>query len=144
MTEFTPITSALGGILIGLAAALLLYAHGRIAGISGIINGVIDKTTTEESIWRSAFIVGIITTGFALSFAYPHLFETTVFRSIWAIGLAGFLVGLGTRLGNGCTSGHGVCGLSRLSFRSLFATISFILSGVLTVLVIRIIFGGNL
>lgn len=136
MADANLIGGIIGGFLIGIAAALLLWANGRIAGISGILGGVILPAPAVERPWRSAFLLGLI--GGAASYAMitgklPIELETNVLGLI----AAGLLVGVGTRLGSGCTSGHGVCGLARRSPRSLTATLTFIISGVITVYLFR-------
>jgi uncharacterized protein len=133
--------SAFGGILIGLSAVLLMAALGRIAGISGIASGLLSDSVAGDRAWRVAFIVGLI--------AAPLLLQTVhgdsgigLPKVAWPwMALAGLLVGFGTRLGSGCTSGHGVCGLARLSPRSLAATVVFIACGMATVYVARHLFG---
>ena len=143
METFTPIASLIGGILIGLSASALLFLDGRIAGVSGIVGGLVSPAKNDVG-WRAAFVIGLITGGTLLRFFSPHLFEIAIERSAMAFAVAGFLVGFGSRLGNGCTSGHSVCGVSRLSPRSLVATAVFILVGALTVYVISHVFGGRL
>lgn len=137
MTEFTPYAALAGGALIGAAAVLLMAANGRIAGISGIVDGVL--TPTGEGVgWKSAFLVGLIAAPIIYGLAtgamphadYPHALPMMV--------VGGLLVGFGTRLGGGCTSGHGVCGMARLSKRSLAATATFMAAGIATVLVVRL------
>ena len=124
-----------GGALIGLAATLLLWSIGRIAGISGIVNGIVEGTRGDRD-WRIAFIAGMMIAGaVALQFLPgPARAQTGATPLLLA---AGFLVGFGTRMGNGCTSGHGVCGLGRLSRRSLAAVATFMAAGMATVLVVR-------
>lgn len=141
MNDFTPLPSLLGGILIGLAATMLLAWNGRIAGISGIFGGVLLPKTGEVS-WRALFLAGLVGGGFLLRAFHPGAFPAEASGSLPVIAIAGLLVGFGTRLGSGCTSGHGVCGLSRLSARSLVATLSFMATGALTVFVISKFFGG--
>lgn len=119
-----------GGALIGIASALLLLAHGRVAGISGILGGVLPPTGTDRS-WRIAFLAGLALAGVTGAFVAPAAVGASV-RSYPVVIVAGLLVGFGTRLGNGCTSGHGVCGLARLSRRSLAAVLTFMLTGALT------------
>ena len=133
-------TGLLGGVLIGCAAVLLLWSIGRIAGISGIVNGVASAASGDRA-WRIAFLGGMtIVGGVLLLFvpAPPPRFQTGPASLLLA---AGFLVGFGTRLGNGCTSGHGVCGLGRFSKRSLAAVVTFVAAGMATVFVMRHVLG---
>jgi len=130
MAAFTPWSALAGGALIGLAAGLFVVANGRIAGISGIVAGMLTKKTRTEG-WRMAFLAGLIGSPLLFSLFYP-LPEITVQTSWPVIILAGLLGGAGTRLGSGCTSGHGVCGLSRFSMRSLVATLTFMAVGIVT------------
>jgi uncharacterized protein len=141
MENFTPVPSLIGGLMIGLAAAGLLLCDGQVAGISGIVAGVLRPVRTEIA-WRLCFIAGMLAGGVALRIYMPHAFTFTVARSAGAIALAGLLVGFGTRLGNGCTSGHGVCGVSRLSPRSISATLTFIAVGAAVVYLVNHLFGG--
>ena len=132
---YTPSTSLAGGILIGAAAAMLVLLNGRVAGISGIVGGLL-KPARGEVAWRAAFVIGLVGAPlvYRLASAAPQL---RIDASYGALVLAGLLVGFGTRLGSGCTSGHGVCGLSRLSLRSLVATLAFMGAGFATVFVVR-------
>lgn len=142
MENFTPWTSLAGGALIGLAAAILLYVNGRIAGISGIVNGLLSPSAGEIA-WRAAFLVGLICGGawFISGAPLPFIPRSEFPLSFLLTG--GFLVGFGTRLGSGCTSGHGVCGISRLSPRSMLATVLFVAAGMLaTTLLTRPFAGG--
>ena len=143
MEHFTPVASLIGGILIGLSAALLLWADGKIAGISGIIGGLL-RPVDQDTRWRASFVVGLLFGGFALFLIEPSYYTISISRGTGALILAGMLVGFGTRLGNGCTSGHGVCGMSRGSVRSLVATITFMITGIVTVYVVNHILGGTL
>ncbi len=131
----------LGGMLIGAAAVLLLSTLGRIAGISGIIGNLLPLPRVNASFemgWRLAFLLGLITVGVVARLVYPPaLTDNAVSTSTLTLVVAGLLVGFGTRLGSGCTSGHGVCGVSRLSPRSLIATVTFITFGALTVALVR-------
>jgi len=128
----------LGGALIGISATLVLLSHGRIAGISGIIGGVLDPTTeSSERRWRVVFLLGLLLGGLPFLLLMPARFELGVERAPALVVLAGLLVGWGTRLGSGCTSGHGVCGMSRLSPRSVVATLTFIVAGATTVALMR-------
>ena len=139
--SFTPIPSLLGGMLLGIAAALYALLHGRILGISGIVSGLMHPKEGDRA-WRIALILGLITAPLlaALFFEIRPIVE--VDADWFAVLLAGVLVGFGTQYGSGCTSGHGICGLSRLSPRSLVATLSFMAAGFLTVYVIRHLIGG--
>ena len=132
-TEFTPVAALLGGMLIGLAATLLYAGIGRIAGISGILNNAIERRA--ERGWRIAFLLGLVVAAGAWSW-FAGLPARSGFPLGWLL-LAGALVGFGTRLGNGCTSGHGICGLARLSPRSLLAVLAFMGSGIGTVYLLR-------
>jgi len=143
MEDFTPLSATLGGALIGLSASLLLLANGRIAGISGIVGGLLRPTPGDSS-WRLAFVGGLLFAGLALSFVMPDSIAGPSERSLGAVAAAGLIVGFGVRLGNGCTSGHGVCGLSRFSKRSLVATLTFMGTGVLTAVAIQLGLGGTL
>jgi len=136
--------SLLGGALIGLSAASLMFFKGKIAGISGIVGGGLSSTARGDAIWRVAFIGGLVLGGLAVFALLPATFAFTVDRSLWAVAIAGLLVGVGTRLGNGCTSGHGVCGVSRFSPRSILATVTFIFTGGVAVFVTNQLFGGSL
>lgn len=131
----------LGGILIGLSATLLLLFNGRIAGISGILNGLIQNSRSSDSWWRISFLFGLMGAGALMM----HLLgrETTSAASWPMLVIGGVLVGFGTRMGNGCTSGHGVCGLGRLSKRSFLAVIMFMLTAFITVFITRHIFGAG-
>lgn len=137
---FTPWSSLTGGILIGLAATLLLLLNGRIAGISGILGGLLRPTPGEIG-WRAAFVIGMVAAPF-LWLIFDTLPPIRIVASYPTLIVAGLLVGISTRYGSGCTSGHGVCGLSRLSPRSLVATLCFMTSGFITVFVVRHWLGG--
>lgn len=143
MTHFTPYASLLGGALIGLAAAAMLLVNGKIAGISGMLGGVLQPRAGDTA-WRVLFLGGLVAGGALMFLIQPGAFAMDLDRSLLAIAAAGVLVGAGTRLGNGCTSGHGVCGISRLSRRSIVATVTFIAAGAVTVLLVRVGFGGVL
>lgn len=140
MHNFTPLPSLIGGILIGLSASIMLLMTGQVTGISGILGGAITKPR-QEGAWRIAFLVGLLFAGVVGVLVAPAEFVNTTGRSILMLVGAGFLVGFGTRLGNGCTSGHGVCGISRFSPRSLVATLSFIATGMLAVWLVRAVGG---
>ena len=132
-TEFTPLPALLGGALIGLAATLLYAGIGRIAGISGILGNAFEQAV--ERGWRVAFLLGLIG-GAGAWFTFSDAPVRQGFPLPWLLA-AGLLVGFGTRLGNGCTSGHGICGLARLSRRSLVAVLAFMASGIATVYLLR-------
>jgi uncharacterized membrane protein YedE/YeeE len=136
-TVFTPVTALAGGVLIGFAALLLYALLGRIAGISGILNNAIE--TRGDRGWRIAFLLGMVAAATAW-FAFDGAAPRTGFPLPWLLA-AGVLVGFGTRIGSGCTSGHGVCGLARLSRRSLVATLAFMGAGIATVFVLRHVLG---
>jgi uncharacterized membrane protein YedE/YeeE len=143
MEHFTPITSLAGGLLIGLASAGMLVLNGRIAGISGITGGAL-KLAKGDSLWRLLFVAGLLVGGFAYHAFAPGAFAMTLERSSAALVAAGLLVGFGTQMGNGCTSGHGICGLSRFSVRSLVAVVAFMATAAATVFVVTRVFGGAL
>ena len=130
MDHFTPVASLIGGAMIGLAASLLLLGDGRIAGISGIVGGLLNPAAGDTA-WRVLFVAGLAVGGLGLRLVDPALLRMDLDRSAGALVTSGLLVGFGTALGNGCTSGHGVCGLSRGSSRSLVATLTFMATGVL-------------
>jgi uncharacterized membrane protein YedE/YeeE len=138
--NFTPWSSLAGGVLIGLAAALFVLMNGRIAGISGVLGGLLQPRAGDIA-WRLAFVAGILLapTLYGIVTALP---AATIEADYPVLIAAGLLVGVGTRFGSGCTSGHGVCGLSRLSPRSLVATMSFMAAGFATVFVTRHLLGA--
>ena len=138
--HFTPSAALAGGLLIGLAAALLLSFNGRIAGISGIMGGLLARPRAEEFGWRAAFVLGLLLAP-ALYRLFADLPESRIDAGWPALIAAGLMVGYGSRLGSGCTSGHGVCGLSRMSPRSLVATLTFMAAGFVTVFVARHVLG---
>lgn len=135
-TSFTPVASLAGGVLIGLSAALLWATHGRIGGITGIVAGLLRPRGADLE-WRLLFVAGLLGGGRLIAWAWPAAFAAHVPRSPIALVVGGLLVGFGTRLGNGCTSGHGVCGVARLSPRSIVATLVFLLAGIATVAIMR-------
>ncbi len=142
MTEFTPLASLLGGAMIGLAAILLMAFHGRIAGMTGILSGLLPPLSNDWA-WRAAFIAGVIVAPaliIIVAEASTVPFESPV-PTPWLI-IGGLIVGIGVHFGGGCTSGHGVCGLARLSPRSIAATLIFMASTALTVFVVRHLLGG--
>src|SRR5262245_31187288 len=133
----------LGGALIGLAAAVLLLFSGRVAGVSGIAAGILTPRD-RDVLWRVAFVGGLVAGGVIVSLVRPDALTWTAPRSSAALAAAGVLVGVGTSLANGCTSGHGVCGVSRLAPRSIVATMTFVGTGMLATFAINRIFGGSL
>ncbi len=148
MENFTPISATMGGLLIGLSATMLLLLQGRIAGISGIIGGLLPPKSNDSS-WRLLFVIGLVA-GAGLYFVLggdvtgininPYALGDGSHMTLLVVG--GLLVGLGTQIGSGCTSGHGVCGLGRFSARSLVATLTFMAVAAATVFIIRSITGG--
>ena len=139
MEDVNWVNGLIGGILIGLSATVLLGFNGRIAGISGIVNGAIAFSKLE--IWRWLFIVGMLLGGILYEYGLaPQPTPSAQFTPV-AMILGGFLVGVGTRMGSGCTSGHGVCGLGRLSLRSLVAVLTFMITAILTVFIVRHVLG---
>jgi uncharacterized membrane protein YedE/YeeE len=135
--NFTPIPAFLGGILIGLAVIILLVGNGRLAGISGIVDNLFfSKNNRLDNI---LFIVGVILGPIIYQAITKSIIPFSITTSIPVIILGGIFVGMGTKIGSGCTSGHGICGISRFSIRSIVATLVFLTTGVLTVLVMRII-----
>ena len=141
MEGFTPVNALVGGALIGASASLLLLLNGRIAGISGILGGLLAPPSRETG-WRAAFVAGLVLAPLAYAGLGGRLPPVTVGASFPLLILAGLLVGFGTRLGTGCTSGHGVCGLGRGSSRSLAATCTFMAVAILTVLAARHLAGA--
>jgi len=135
--------SLLGGGLIGIAVTLMLLFNGRVTGISGIISSSLTKPNRDTS-WRWLFLGGLIAGGVLIQALQPELFLNISDRNYAMILLAGLFVGYGTVMGSGCTSGHGICGMSRFSMRSILATLTFMLFGFLTVQVVRLVAGGGL
>ncbi|MGL4263182.1 MAG: YeeE/YedE family protein [Afipia sp.] len=142
MHNLTPLSGLLGGALIGLAAALLMLLTGRIAGISGIFGGLLSPAASDRG-WRIAFIAGLIAAPLIASFVTGATLPSPAMpASLIVIIIAGLLVGFGSRMGGGCTSGHGVCGIARLSARSLIATAIFMAAAIITVAIARHLIGG--
>lgn len=135
------IGSVLGGVLIGVAVTIMLLFNGRVTGISGIVAASLSKPTRDGA-WRLLFLAGMLFGGAVVHFMRPDLFSNVTGRGYGSILVAGFLVGYGTVMGSGCTSGHGICGVSRLSLRSLLATLTFLLAGFITVQAIQFFSGG--
>jgi uncharacterized protein len=140
-THFTPWTSLAGGLLLGLAAALFILFNGRVLGISGILGGLLAPRSSDTG-WRLSFLLGLLAAPLVAGLLAPEGFlkAPRIDAGYGLVVLAGLLVGVGTRYGSGCTSGHGVCGLSRLSPRSLVATLAFMATGFLVVFLIRHVF----
>jgi uncharacterized membrane protein YedE/YeeE len=136
MENFTPLSATAGGVLIGISVTLLLLFNGRIGGVSGIMNGALFAPKGDR-MWRLTFLAGLVLGAFIFHLLAP---DFTVLRQgypLLLLGLGGFLIGLGTRMGGGCTSGHGICGIANLSIRSLIATLTFMATGMITVFTIR-------
>jgi len=148
MENFTPLSATIGGILIGLAATMLLLTQGRIAGISNIVGGLLE-TNEDDRLWRILFIVGLIVGSSTYVFFGENTsnininpFQLNDKNHMFFMILGGLLVGFGSQIGSGCTSGHGVCGLGRFSMRSLTATITFMVTAGITVFVVRSLTGA--
>ena len=143
IVNFTPISALIGGALIGSAAVLLFLLNGRIAGVSGIAGRLLDReihNRRDEIAWRGLFLVGLVIGAGVYSLWMPVTIHLNA--SVGLLTIAGLLVGFGTQLGSGCTSGHGVCGIARLSPRSIVATLVFMASAMITVFVMRHVVGG--
>jgi uncharacterized membrane protein YedE/YeeE len=140
ITSFTPMEALLGGSMIGIAAVALMAFHGRIAGMTGILTGVILPNGDWD--WRLAFLVGAIAAPIAIALLTGSTLPLQADIPAWAIALGGLLVGIGVTFGGGCTSGHGVCGIARLSGRSIIATVTFMAATFVTVFVVRHVLGG--
>jgi uncharacterized membrane protein YedE/YeeE len=141
MDNFTPVSAAIGGALIGLSAVLLMAFTGRIAGISGIFAGLINPQTTDRA-WRAAFIGGLVAAPLAAAVIGHTVPTPRMPGSYITVVIGGLLVGYGTRLGSGCTSGHGICGIARLSPRSIVATGVFMMAAIIVVALTHHVFGG--
>lgn len=139
--EFTPLLSTIGGALIGLSASAMLLVEGRVAGISGIVGGLFAPKAGDIG-WRLAFVAGLMLAGLGAALVAPQLMAVEVVRAPWMLIVAGLLVGVGTRIGNGCTSGHGVCGLSRQSPRSLASVVTFMVVGAVVAAAVGRLGGG--
>ena len=136
LVNFTPLTALIGGGMIGLAALALMAVKGRVMGIRGILGSLIRPDATDSNGWRLAFVAGAMLAPLTLGLFHIDI-EITPVASGWVLPLAGLLVGFGAALGSGCTSGHGICGLARLSPRSLVAVTTFMLTAVITVYLVR-------
>lgn len=144
MNHFTPLASLLGGILIGVSAVVLLFLNGRIAGISGITAGLLSFSgQSPDRGWRIAFVIGLVAAPLTLMLINGNRPDIAFVVPLPLMLLAGVLVGFGTVLGNGCTSGHGICGIARLSSRSIIATAAFMMTGIATTFVVQhLLLGG--
>jgi uncharacterized protein len=141
VTEFTPLAGLFGGVLIGLAAVLLMGGIGRIAGISGIFGGLLTAMPDSDVPWRATFVAGLILGSLAVvALGGFDLADLWFPPSLLVVAAGGLLVGIGTKLGGGCTSGHGVCGLARLSGRSMTATVTFLVVAIVVVFLTRHVF----
>ena len=136
MTEFEILMPLTGGILIGIAASMMLLFNGKVAGVSGIFGGMLFQQGNERA-WQLSFIAGLIAGGILLYITNTEFFENSSGRGLLTATIAGLLVGIGTRVGGGCTSGHGVCGIGRLSGRSLVATVTFMFAGMVIVALVQ-------
>ncbi|HEX7604674.1 MAG TPA: YeeE/YedE thiosulfate transporter family protein [Polyangiaceae bacterium] len=141
MSDFTPFSALAGGALLGLSASLLLWHQGRVAGISGILDSFLAEPKQSLG-WRLPFLAGLVVAGFVASLFVPRAFGAPI-QGVVPLALAGVLVGFGSRLGNGCTAGHAISGLSRLSVRSAVATTTFIAAGMITTYVTFHLGGGS-
>jgi len=143
MENFTPYSAFLGGALIGTAATLMLWVNGRITGISGILGGVLFPVKSD-ALWRTLFIAGLLSGAVVYTVINGSPIDLQIQATPVLTIVAGFLVGFGTRLGSGCTSGHGICGIARVSKRSFAATTVFFATAIVTVFLVRQVLGGSL
>ena len=141
--SFTPLASLAGGVMIGVAALLLMLVHGRVMGVSGILGGLIVPSDKSDVRWRLLFVIGVLAGPFAIMALTGGPVERTPVASGFTLPIAGFLVGLGTAIGAGCTSGHGICGLARLSIRSAVAVGMFMGTAIVTVYIVRHMLQGG-
>ncbi|MES2681917.1 MAG: YeeE/YedE thiosulfate transporter family protein [Pseudomonadota bacterium] len=135
--DFTPVTGLLGGLMIGLAAIILLLGSGRIAGVSGVLAGAMGQASAGDRQWRWFFLAGLVIGGLLYLSFNDFQWGAAAATPAWPVLIGALLVGFGTRMGNGCTSGHGICGISRFSVRSVVATLTFMVAGFITVFVAR-------
>ena len=135
--SFTPMASLVGGVIIGVAALLLMLLHGRVMGMSGILGGIVRPAARDDVPWRLLFVVGALLGPLAVIYLVGRPVDVVPVASGLVLPVAGFLVGLGTAIGSGCTSGHGICGLARLSMRSAAAVGMFMITAVVTVYIVR-------
>ncbi|MEK9935411.1 MAG: YeeE/YedE family protein [Rhodobiaceae bacterium] len=141
--SFTPLASLAGGVMIGVAALLLMLVHGRVMGVSGILGGLIVPSDKSDVRWRVLFVIGVLAGPFVIMALTGAPVERTPVASGFTLPIAGFLVGLGTAIGAGCTSGHGICGLARLSIRSAVAVGMFMGAAIVTVYIVRHLVQGG-
>ncbi|MEK9854807.1 MAG: YeeE/YedE thiosulfate transporter family protein [Rhodobiaceae bacterium] len=141
--SFTPLASLAGGVMIGVAALLLMLVHGRVMGVSGILGGLIVPSDKSDVRWRVLFVIGVLAGPFVIMALTGAPVERTPVASGFTLPIAGFLVGLGTAIGAGCTSGHGICGLARLSIRSAVAVGMFMGTAIVTVYIVRHMLQGG-
>jgi len=141
-TELTPVASLFGGVLVGMAVVLMMAGTGRVAGISGIVSRLLPPRVAGDVMERVAFIVGLVVAPLVFIFSTGQSVEQFISSNVVLLVLAGVLVGFGSVWGNGCTSGHGVCGMARLSKRSITATVVFTLAGMIAVFIVRHVIGG--
>ncbi|MBL4743337.1 MAG: YeeE/YedE family protein [Cycloclasticus sp.] len=142
MENFTPYSALAGGILIGISASILMYLNGRVAGISGIVSGIFNNPSRQEKLWRLAFVVGLVGGAFVYAYFFPVVVAPREYMTTALLVVGGLIVGVGTAMGGGCTSGHGVCGISRFSLRSITATMTFLASGIVTVYFVKMFLGA--
>jgi uncharacterized membrane protein YedE/YeeE len=135
--NFTPVPAFAGGLLIGLSAIIMLLFNGQITGISGIMDGIVTSSKSGDRVWRVYFLLGLVLGGYLFKLIMPDSFIPRDGFSLVLLITGGFIVGIGTRMGSGCTSGHGICGIARFSRRSILATVIFMLTGAITVYLIR-------
>tara|TARA_B100000963_G_scaffold330209_1_gene320132 strand:- start:88 stop:522 length:435 start_codon:yes stop_codon:yes gene_type:complete len=135
--SFTPMASLVGGVMIGVAALLLMLLHGRVMGMSGILSGIVRPAARDNVQWRLLFVAGALLGPLAVIYLVGQSVDVVPVASGLLLPIAGFLVGLGTAIGSGCTSGHGICGLARLSMRSAAAVGMFMITAVITVYIVR-------
>ncbi|MEK9960357.1 MAG: YeeE/YedE thiosulfate transporter family protein [Rhodobiaceae bacterium] len=141
--SFTPLASLAGGVMIGVAALLLMLVHGRVMGVSGILGGLIVPSDKSDVRWRVLFVIGVLAGPFVIMALTGAPVDRTPVASGFTLPIAGFLVGLGTAIGAGCTSGHGICGLARLSIRSAVAVGMFMGTAIVTVYIVRHMLQGG-
>ncbi len=135
--SFTPMASLVGGVMIGVAALLLMLLHGRVMGISGILGGIVRPAARDDVPWRLLFVAGALLGPLAVIYLVGRPVDVVPVASVLVLPVDGFFVGLGTAIGSGCTSGHGICGLARLSMRSAAAVGMFMITAVITVYIVR-------